>query len=67
MGNRVRELREQHGLSPAAFARLVGMSEKAVRQWESGARNPTKQSARRIARALGIPVDQVLVQDPPAD
>lgn len=64
VANRVRELREQRGLTRPAFARLVGMSLTAVVQWETDQRNPTKASARRIARALGIRVDQVVTNDP---
>ncbi len=65
MGNRVRELREERKLTVSSFARLLGMSDHTVRQWEAGRQEPTKHSARRIARTLGIHIDQVFTAPEP--
>lgn len=46
MGNRVRELREQRGLTQLGIARLIGMTDKAVRQWETQTRQSTKGARR---------------------
>lgn len=47
---KVRELRERVGLSQAAFARLVGVTQPAVSAWERGSREPTGGPAEIIER-----------------
>ena len=63
MANRIRDLREQRGMTVSAFARAVGVSERTVRHWEAGETDPTARNARQIARALGTSVDQVVTQE----
>lgn len=60
---------------PAAFsisavARRVGVTETALRRWESGAARPRKRHARALARELGVQVEDLGLPDlesaPPA-
>ncbi|MCE5310755.1 MAG: helix-turn-helix domain-containing protein, partial [Acidobacteriales bacterium] len=51
---RARELRS---LSKTDLAKLVRTTHQNVSNWESGARVPKVEMVRRMARALGVPLD----------
>ena len=50
----VAAFREAAGLSQSELARLVGIGADGMSRLESGARQPSPQTARRIADALGV-------------
>lgn len=50
--NRLRELREEAGLSQAALAAAVGVSKQAISDFELGDRAPSLTAAALIARVL---------------
>ena len=50
MGVGLGELREQRGLTQLGIARLIGMTDKAVRQWETQTRQSTKGALGAIIR-----------------
>jgi len=69
LGERVRTLRNQRGMSRKALADHARVSERYLAQLEAGKGNCSIVLLRRIARAIGLPVTQ-LVQDaaePPLD
>jgi len=69
LGERVRTLRNQRGMSRKALAAHARVSERYLAQMEAGKGNCSIVLLRRIARAIGLPVTQ-LVQDsadPPLD
>jgi XRE family transcriptional regulator, aerobic/anaerobic benzoate catabolism transcriptional regulator len=69
LGERVRTLRNQRGMSRKALAQHARVSERYLAQMEAGKGNCSIVLLRRIARAIGLPVTQ-LVQDaaePPLD
>jgi XRE family aerobic/anaerobic benzoate catabolism transcriptional regulator len=69
LGERVRTLRHQRGMSRKALARQAKVSERYIAQMEAGLGNCSIVLLRRIARAIGLPVTQ-LVHDgaePPLD
>lgn len=51
---RLRELRDATGLSQEKLARAADLSASAVRDYESGRKEPTLRSALRLAHALGV-------------
>jgi transcriptional regulator with XRE-family HTH domain len=53
-------LRERSGYSKSALARDVGMSVGALADLESGRRNASPSLARRLARALAVPLPAIL-------
>lgn len=55
------ELRQARGHSQTDLARRVGMSRPYLCQLESGSRSPSLGLAERLARALDITVDELLV------
>ncbi len=57
LGYKIAKLREKHGLSQAAVARDLGVSQSAVSQWECGAAQPSTVHLQAIAyyfRCRGI-------------
>lgn len=64
VGQRIRELREARGLSGNALAKLAGISQGHLRDIEIGRhKSPTLETARAIARALGVTLDN-LIREP---
>jgi transcriptional regulator with XRE-family HTH domain len=61
LGDRIRELREAHGLTRDALARKVGVSAVYIKKLEAGERTPTLPTLTLIARALGAAVRIELV------
>lgn len=55
----LRQLREAAGMSVAAVARYVGTSESLVRRWEAGSVTPGMGSAVKLARILGVGLEDV--------
>jgi XRE family aerobic/anaerobic benzoate catabolism transcriptional regulator len=69
LGERVRVLRNQRGMTRKALAQHAKVSERYLAQLEAGQGNISIVLLRRIARAIGLPVTQ-LVHDgtePPLD
>lgn len=59
-GPRIRELREQRGMSAAALADAVGVSTRAIHYIEGGTHDPRLGVAQRIAEALGVTVNELV-------
>ena len=69
LGERVRNLRNQRGMTRKALAEHAKVSERYLAQLEAGKGNISIVLLRRIARAIGLPITQ-LVHDgaePPLD
>lgn len=59
-GQRIRELRESHGLSQEAFADKVGLDRTYISGIERGTRNPTLLTMQRLAKGLSASVEQLV-------
>lgn len=57
---RLKELREQKGLSQKAFSMKLGVSQSTVGMWESKKREPNFETAKKIADFFGVSVDYIL-------
>jgi transcriptional regulator with XRE-family HTH domain len=70
--SRIRQIREERAqLAPAVFtqaavASRVGVSVNALRAWELDRARPRKATAKRLARALGVQVDELGLDDTPS-
>lgn len=53
MGEKIRQLREQAGLTQKQLAEAVGVDQSAVARWESGENHPTAERIMQIADVLG--------------
>jgi transcriptional regulator with XRE-family HTH domain len=62
-GERVRELRQQLGMSQEAFAHTAGFDRTYISGIERGIRNPTIDVVYRLADALGCPVTRLFADD----
>ncbi len=62
---RLKELREQTGLSQAELAELAGMNRFGVAKLEQGVREPSWATVQALARALGVEVGEFVVPDDP--
>jgi XRE family transcriptional regulator, aerobic/anaerobic benzoate catabolism transcriptional regulator len=65
LGRRVREAREQRGMARKALARDASVSERYLAQLEAGEGNASVVLLRRVARALGLRIIDLL--DPGTD
>ena len=54
VGYKLYELRRSRGLTQAELGRRVGVSEAAIRVYETGKRRPKQAHLERIADALGV-------------
>jgi predicted ATPase/DNA-binding XRE family transcriptional regulator/Tfp pilus assembly protein PilF len=53
-GGRLKQLRQEHGLTQDALAERVGCATQTIRKIEAGQRRPSYQIAARLAEQLGI-------------
>jgi XRE family transcriptional regulator, aerobic/anaerobic benzoate catabolism transcriptional regulator len=60
LGERVRTLRNQRGMTRKALARHAKVSERYLAQLEAGLGNGSIVLLRRISRAIGLPVTQLV-------
>ncbi len=63
LGDRVRTLRNQRGMTRKALARHAKVSERYLAQLEAGLGNGSIVLLRRISRAIGLPVTQLVHED----
>lgn len=56
IGERLRAARKEMGLTQTELAERLGISFVGVSQWESGKRNPKKETLVRLAAILDVPV-----------
>ena len=59
LGNRIREARENKGLTQAELAGLVGVSRKTINTVENGVFIPSTVVALKLAKALGCAVEEL--------
>lgn len=61
IGKRIHDLREERGLTQREVARRAGLTPSGVGFIEHGqTRNPSAETVVAIARALGVPVEELL-------
>lgn len=59
-GNRLLSLRERCGMTQRQVASYVGVTDKAVSKWETGASKPTTNALRKLTELYGVSVDEML-------
>jgi XRE family transcriptional regulator, aerobic/anaerobic benzoate catabolism transcriptional regulator len=65
LGERVRDARSRHGMTRRMLARDSGISERYLAELESGRGNFSIALLRRVARAIDVPVSDLVSDDPP--
>lgn len=59
MNEKLRDLRDYHGISQSELARRVGVGKTTISEIERGDRLPNVLTAIRIARALETTVEEI--------
>jgi XRE family aerobic/anaerobic benzoate catabolism transcriptional regulator len=63
LGERVRAWRTGHGMTRKALAAASGVSERYLAQLEAGEGNISVLLLRRVARAVGVPIEHLVRED----
>lgn len=64
LGSRIAVLRKQKGLTQAAFAKEMGVSNSSANEWEQDVSRPSIDRLTRLAEVLGTSVDALLRPEP---
>lgn len=56
----IKKLRIQHGLSQKEFAKIAGVSDKAVSTWENGTKEPRMGTIQKIADYFSIKKSDII-------
>lgn len=59
VGNNLKEIRTKLGITQAELAELVGLARVSIISIEKGHFLPTIETALRISKVLGIPIEQI--------
>lgn len=60
---KIREYREKAGMTQAQLAKKMNMDQSAVSLWENGKTSPLKKYRKKLAKVLGITLDELLKED----
>lgn len=63
MASTLKQHRDRLGLTQRQVARLAGVTERTIRLYEQGLRTPRLKTARAIADALGVSVEELFPED----
>jgi DNA-binding XRE family transcriptional regulator len=63
-GHRLASLRKEAGLSQTELASAVGVSQQTVAYWETAATPPRSDVLPKMAKALGVRVEDILSDTP---
>ena len=58
IGEKIKELRKEKGLSQAALAKEIGVSQKAVDYWESGINEPKSSYIMHLVYFFDLSYDE---------
>ncbi len=67
LGDRVRAWRSEHGMTRKALAASSGVSERYLAQLEAGEGNLSVLLLRKVARAMGVPVESLVREEAPRE
>lgn len=67
VGERLRSLRKGRGLTLSELAELTGLSASTLSRLETGRLNPTLEQMLPLARAFGVPLDDMVGAPPTGD
>src|SRR5918995_5533731 len=63
LGDRVRAWRAEHSMTRKALSAACGISERYLAQLEAGEGNISVLLLRKVARAMGVPVEELVRED----
>lgn len=56
----IREARQLKGITQEQLAKMLGITQGAVAQWENGLTHPSFDMLPKVAEALGMTVDELI-------
>lgn len=60
---RIKQIREEKGVSQRQLAEIVGVSAVTVLNWENGIYDPSAKDLVKLSRALGVSIDYLVGND----
>lgn len=63
IGENIKKIRLQKGLTQKQLGELCGMADSAIRRYENGRANPKIETRQKIATALGVSLAELLYSD----
>ncbi len=63
----IRDIRKEKGLSQQELAKLCGVHQTAVSQWEKGRTMPDRNSLQLLSKIFGVSVDTLLGEEKQTD
>lgn len=67
LGRRLKQIRQQHGMTLEEFGKLFNASKSNVSHWESDNNAPNSTRLKSIANFAGITVEQLLTGNNPLE
>lgn len=58
--NNLREIRRAHGMTQEALSAFSGVNRVSIAKYETGKSAPSLETAKRLADALGVTVDELI-------
>lgn len=65
VGERIRHIREEKGLTQAVVAEQAAISQAMLSQIERGTKNPSLQVAKEISNIIGCSLDDLIAENNP--
>lgn len=56
----IKEARQLKGITQEQLAKMLGITQGAVAQWENGLTHPSFEMLPKVAEALGLTVDELI-------
>jgi transcriptional regulator with XRE-family HTH domain len=64
LGSKLKQLRENLGLTQAEFSKKVKLSQSAISQFEDEKRHPSTKALEKISEACNVSIDTLLGKSP---
>ena len=61
LADTIKEIRRKHYLNQSQFAKMIGVTQSAISQWENDLTRPNSYQLEAIAKAFNISIDELLV------
>lgn len=59
MATTLKDLRKMHGYTQKQLAKKADIGLRSYRYYETGKRQPKHEASKRLAKVLGVPMDQL--------
>lgn len=60
LADKIKALRRSHYLNQSQFAKMIGVTQSAISQWENDMTRPNSYQLEAIAKAFNISIDELL-------